>query len=110
MNKRSSTVPCETPELKAHRSDVMPSIVTFWVFWVRDARVGVSFFFRFFLFQFLSLFSCTVIFECSASIFHLWWKLVQKMWNIRKLRKGHICFSKLREFPTEIGVFAGNIR
>ena len=35
--------------------------------------VGVSFFFsKFFLFQFLSLFSCNVIFECLASFLELW--------------------------------------
>ena len=62
MNKRSSTVPCETPELKAHRSDVMPSIVTFRVFWVRDAGVGVSFFFAFFCFNFC-LYSPVLLFS-----------------------------------------------
>ena len=47
--------------------------------------------------------SCTVIFKCSASVLHLWC-------NIRKLRKGYLSlFSKLKEFPTEIGVFVGNI-
>ena len=38
---------------------------------------GCLFFFPiFFLFQFLSLFSCTVVFEWPASVLHLWWKLV----------------------------------
>ena len=56
----------------------------------RDRGRGV-FFFQIFLFQFLTLFSCNVIFECSASFLHLWWKLVKKIWNIRKLRKRHLC-------------------
>ena len=45
--------------------------------------VGVPFFPIFFcLFQFLSLFSCTVVFEWPASVLHLWWKLVK---NIKEL-------------------------
>ena len=68
---------------------------------------GVSFFFKMFFFQFLSLFSCTVIFECWVSFLHLWWKLgTYGSYESDIL----VCFSKLREFPTEIGVFVGNIR
>ena len=72
---------------------------------------GVSFF-SFFLFQFLSLFSCNVIFECSASFLHLWWKLVKKYGTYRSYeRDTDLClFFELREFQTEIGVFVGNIR
>ena len=62
------------------------------------------FFIQLFLFHFLSLLSCTIIFECSASFLHLRWKLESFQRDI------FVCFWKLRKFPTETGVFAGNIR
>ena len=80
----------------------------------QNAGSGCLFFSNIFLFQALSLFPCTVIFECSASFLHLWRKLVKEIRNIPKLRKLRrdilLWFSKLREFPTEIGEFVGNIR
>ena len=64
-----------------------------------------------FLFQFLTLFSCNVIFEYSASFLHLWWKLVKKYGTYGSYERDiFVCFPKLREFQTEIGVFVGNIR
>ena len=38
-------------------------------------------------------------------------EISQKIWNIQKLRKGHLCLLfELREFQTENGVFVENIR
>ena len=71
---------------------------------------GVSFSSNFF---FVSIF-VVILLYCYFRMFGIFplfiVEISQKIWNVRKLRKGHLCFSKLREFPTEIGVFAGNIR
>ena len=59
----------------------------------QNAGSGCLFFSNIFLFQALSLFPCTVIFECSASFLHLWWKLVKKNkehTEATKATKGHL--------------------
>ena len=49
----------------------------------------------FFLFQFLSLFSCAVVFEFPGSVLHLWWKLiknVKELTEATKVLKEHVSF------------------
>ena len=61
-------------------------------------------FFQVSLFQVLSLFSCTFIFECLASFLHLWWKLVKKIRNSRKLL---VCFFEIRRISDWNWSFCG---
>ena len=56
---------------------------------------GCLYFFPLFLFQFLSLFSCTVVFEFPAYVLLFWWKSVinsKELSDATKVLKGHLTF------------------